>query len=73
MDARLLPASFTSADPGDMFVIRNAGNIFPHSKLFGQDQLGAEKAALEVAISNGVSHIAICGHSDCKVSIMRVL
>ena len=67
MDSRLLPASYMSANPGDMFVIRNPGNVFPHSRLFGQDQVTGEKAALEVALSNGVKHIAVCGHSDCKV------
>ena len=70
MDSRLLPTSFTSAEPGEMFVVRNPGNIVPHNQLYGvnqQDALG-ERAALELAVSNGVQHVAVCGHSDCKVS-----
>lgn len=68
MDSRLCPTSITQADPGDMFVVRNPGNIMPHSQLFGESHSSAlsERAALELAISTGVEHIAVCGHSDCK-------
>lgn len=69
MDSRLCPTSFTQADPGDMFIARNPGNMMPHSQLFGESHQSAlsERAALELAVSTGVEHIAVCGHSDCKV------
>lgn len=68
MDSRLCPTSFTQADPGDMFIMRNAGNVVPHNQLFGENQQSplSERAALELAISTGVKDIAVCGHSDCK-------
>ena len=69
MDSRLCPTSFTQADPGDMFIMRNAGNVVPHNQLFGENQPSvlSERAALELAVSTGVKDIAVCGHSDCKV------
>lgn len=68
MDSRLCPTSFTQADPGDMFIVRNPGNMMPHSQLFGESHQSAlsERAALELAVSTGVEHVAVCGHSDCK-------
>ena len=71
MDSRLCPTSFTQADPGDMFIVRNPGNVMPHSQLFGASHQSAlsERAGLELAVSTGVEHIAVCGHSDCKVIV----
>ena len=70
MDSRLCPTNFTQADPGDMFIVRNPGNVMPHNQLFGENHHSvlSERAALELAISTGVQHIAVCGHSDCKVT-----
>lgn len=69
MDSRLCPTSFTQADPGDMFIVRNPGNMMPHSQLFGESHQSAlsERAALELAVSSGVEHVVVCGHSNCKV------
>ena len=61
-DSRLEPALFTKANPGDLFVIRNVGNIIPPSDASND----AISAALEFAIhALKVSHIVICGHSNC--------
>lgn len=69
MDSRLIPDTYTTASPGHMYVIRNAGNFVPHSRLFGP--LGhtySEHAALELAVAKSdVKHVAVCGHSNCKV------
>jgi len=61
-DSRIDPCLVTHSDPGDLFVIRNAGNIVPpHSQ-----QGGGETASIEFAIEAlGVKHVVICGHSDC--------
>jgi len=68
MDSRLCPTTFTQADPGDMFIVRNPGNMMPHSQLYGESHQSAlsERAALELAVSTGIEHVAVCGHSDCK-------
>jgi carbonic anhydrase len=61
-DSRIDPNLVTQSKPGEMFVIRNAGNIIPP---FGSLR-GGEEAAIEFAIEGlGVTNIFICGHSHC--------
>ncbi len=61
-DSRLVPELVTQREPGDLFVIRNAGNIVPS---FGPEP-GGVSATVEYAIAVlGVEDIVICGHSDC--------
>lgn len=65
-DSRVAPNVFASSDPGDMFVIRNVGNIIPEAR--GNDVSGdnAEAAAIEFALNNlPVRDIVVCGHSEC--------
>jgi len=62
-DSRLDPHLFTSAEPGDLFVIRNAGNLIPPYRAVGG---GGEQGTLEYAVSVlGVRDVVVCGHSDC--------
>jgi len=61
-DSRIDPNLITQTEPGELFVVRNAGNIIPP---FGSSQ-GGEEAAIEFAIDGlKVSNIVICGHSHC--------
>jgi carbonic anhydrase len=61
-DSRLAPFLMTNSDLGDLFVIRNAGNIIPP---FGAAN-GGEGATIEYAIhALGIEQIIICGHSHC--------
>jgi carbonic anhydrase len=66
-DSRVVPNLFASTDPGDLFVVRNVGNLVPccdHS----HDPLdhGSEGAAIEFALrSLKVRNVIICGHSRC--------
>ncbi|XP_066259671.1 beta carbonic anhydrase 1 [Euwallacea similis] len=67
IDSRMLPTRFTQTNVGDMFIIRNAGNIVPHSQHFSDEQNTNEPAALELGcVVNDIRHIIVCGHSDCK-------
>jgi carbonic anhydrase len=61
-DSRLVPELVTQREPGDLFVIRNAGNIVPpHGP-----EPGGVTATVEYAVAGlGVADIVICGHSDC--------
>lgn len=61
-DSRIDPGLITQSEPGDLFVIRNAGNIVPpHAK-----NSGGVVASVEYAVAVlGVKHIVVCGHSDC--------
>ncbi len=61
-DSRVVPNLFASTDPGDLFVIRNVGNIVPRHDAGD----GAAGAGVEFAtISLGVRDIVVCGHSSC--------
>src|SRR5476651_250823 len=61
-DSRLVPELLTQREPGDLFVIRNAGNIVPS---FGPEP-GGVSASVEYAVAAlNVTDIVICGHSDC--------
>ena len=61
-DSRIDPSLLTQTEPGDLFIIRNAGNIVPpHVRT-----AGGVTASIEFAVSAlGVKHIVVCGHSDC--------
>lgn len=67
-DSRVAPNIFASTDPGDLFVIRNVGNLIPPCKHHDNAVDGCESvaAAIEFSILNlKVSSIVICGHSEC--------
>jgi len=61
-DSRINPNLITQTEPGELFIIRNAGNIVPpHSH-----DPGGEAATIEYAVEAlGVTDIVVCGHSQC--------
>ena len=61
-DSRVDPFLFTQAQPGQLFVLRNAGNIVPKYGEF----VGGVTATIEFAVVKlQVPNIIICGHSGC--------
>lgn len=66
-DSRVVPNVFASTDPGDLFVIRNVGNLIPPCNADGQSEGDkSEWAAIEFAVLQlDVSDIVVCGHSEC--------
>lgn len=67
-DSRVVPNLFASADPGDLFVLRNVGNLVPSCDCRGGEAANTESeaAALDFALQKlNVDDIIICGHSEC--------
>jgi carbonic anhydrase len=61
-DSRVDPNLITDTDIGELFVIRNAGNIIPP---YGAAN-GGEGGTIEYAINAlGIEQVVICGHSNC--------
>lgn len=61
-DSRVAPELLTQSDPGELFVVRNAGNIIPS---YGP-AAGGVSASIEYAVAVlGISTLVVCGHSDC--------
>ena len=66
-DSRVVPNTFASTNPGDLFVLRNVGNLIPPCGKQGVSTSDeSEAAAIEFSvISLKVSDIIVCGHSEC--------
>lgn len=72
-DSRVIPSLITASGPGDLFVVRNIGNIVPpydSARSAGHDAVARSDASVGAAIEYavdilGVPAITVCGHSDC--------
>ncbi|MGB8405430.1 MAG: carbonic anhydrase [Mycobacterium sp.] len=61
-DARVVPELITGTEPGDLFVIRTAGNLVPAYA----PKADGVAASIEYAVAVlGVTDIVVCGHSAC--------
>lgn len=63
-DSRVIAELITQSKPGDLFVVKNVGNIVPPSSVTGSTNSTA--AAIEFAVEAlEVEDIVVCGHSQC--------
>jgi carbonic anhydrase len=72
-DSRVVPDLLASTDPGDLFTIRNVGNLIPPATADGISTGDlSEASALEFSVLVlKVANIVVCGHSECGA--MRML
>jgi carbonic anhydrase len=62
-DSRVVPTLITNAAPGELFIVRNIGNVVPAIE---QGVLGGVSAAIEYAIELlEVGNVIVCGHTNC--------
>lgn len=61
-DSRINPNLLTQTEPGDLFILRNAGNLVPPYS----PTAGGESATIEFAVRGlKVKDVIVCGHSHC--------
>ena len=62
-DSRVVPNLITNTAPGELFIVRNVGNIVPS---VARGVLGGVSAAIEYAVELlEVANIIVCGHTQC--------
>jgi carbonic anhydrase len=62
-DSRVVPTLITSAAPGELFIVRNVGNVVP---AVHRGVIGGVAAAIEYAVEVlNVQTIVVCGHTQC--------
>lgn len=63
-DSRVVPELLLSAEPGELFMLRNAGNFVPPFE--GDTGYHGNSAGIEFAVLQlGVKNIVVCGHTHC--------
>lgn len=61
-DSRISPLMLTQTKLGEIFILRNAGNIVPEYTAIAH----GETATIEFALLGlGIENIVVCGHSNC--------
>jgi carbonic anhydrase len=60
-DSRVVPNLITNSAPGELFIVRNVGNVVPN-----MDLPGGTAAAIQYAVEVlNVENVIVCGHTQC--------
>ena len=60
-DSRVDPNLITNSAPGELFIVRNVGNVVPN-----RDLPGGTAAAIQYAVEVlNVENVIVCGHTQC--------
>ena len=72
-DSRVVPDLLASTHPGDLFTMRNVGNLIPPATAEGVSTGDlSEASAIEYAVLVlKVANIVVCGHSECAEALAR--
>ena len=60
-DSRISPNLITQTQPGELFILRNIGNLVPPYETMGGTAAGIEFAVASLQVKD----IIVCGHSNC--------
>jgi carbonic anhydrase len=63
-DSRVVPSLLTSSNPGELFVLRNVGNLVPPYEV-DQGHHGTSAGIEFATLRLEVKDIIVCGHSHC--------
>jgi carbonic anhydrase len=61
-DSRIVPNLITHSEPGQLFIVRNAGNVIP---CYGTNNNGELAAVEYAAVELEIEDFIVCGHSGC--------
>lgn len=62
-DSRICPSLLTGTEPGEIFVLRNAGNLVP---AWSEAEGTGEAGTIEFALRGlGIRDLVVCGHTGC--------
>ena len=61
-DSRIVPEMITQTEPGELFVLRNAGNLVPPDATARSGEAATIEYAVQVL---KVEDVIVCGHSHC--------
>jgi carbonic anhydrase len=61
-DSRIVPEMITQTEPGELFVLRNAGNLVPPDMAARSGEAATIEYAVQVL---KVEDVIVCGHSHC--------